>query len=242
MTILRSFITKYKYQLVNLLAHVTFLFYVLVLPYYALTLIIGWIANNLFHYLYIHRIFTHKHFQVSERVHRVGLFFFSLLNLGSPPVYAAVHVNHHSSSGTYKDPHNPYNIGFFRAWLSLWDENFTPNRRVLLVHLKNPTVMWYHKNHFKLAIISVLLTPFFIVVSFWMSKIVIILVHVKSLGYANENNPDTSRNVWWLKPLTWGEELHNNHHCVNKPNHQLVNSYKEFDLLYHIGKLISRIK
>jgi stearoyl-CoA desaturase (delta-9 desaturase) len=209
--------------------------------YWLFGLVAGWLVSNLFHYLYMHRIYTHGHFTVGPMVNRIGLFIFCMMNLGSPPVYAAVHMKHHANSGTEEDPHDPYTLGFVRTLLSLWNEKFSPDRRVFSRLLKDPTSKWFHDHHVTIAWLSALFTPFIIVVGFWMSKIVIVLVHVKWLGYGNERNQDTSRNVWWLKPLTWGEELHNNHHYyASRPNHNVKGTWREFDLLYYLGKLIGR--
>lgn len=240
MNILRTFYINYKYQLLNLLAHITFIGYSIAFPYYLIpALVVGWIASNIFHYLYMHRIFTHGHFSISRTKHKIGLMGFTLLNLGSPPVYAAVHMKHHAKSGTTQDPHNPYSIGWFRSILSLWNEQFSPDRRVFSRLLKDPTVMWFHRHHFSFAVLSAIFTPFLIVVAFWFSKIVVVLVHVKEFGYGDDRGADTSRNLWWMKPLTWGEELHNNHHnYASHANHNIKGSLKEFDLLYYIGRMI----
>lgn len=239
---MKNFYNKYKYQLITLAAHIMFVIYVIMIPgYLAAGLFLGWILSNLFHYLYMHRIYTHQHFKISFWMNRVGLIVFSLMNLGSPPVYAAVHMKHHAKSGSEDDPHNPYSIGFLRSILSLWNEKFSPDRRVFARLLQDPESKWFHDHHVALAWTGAILFPFIPVVAFWMSKIVVVLVHVKWLGYGDVRNEDTSRNVWWLKPLTWGEELHNNHHYyASRPNHNIRGSWKEFDLLYYIGKLLGR--
>jgi stearoyl-CoA desaturase (delta-9 desaturase) len=238
------FYNKYKYQIITLTAHVMFLTMVLTVPgYLAVGLIAGWLTSNLFHYLFMHRIYTHNHFEISRPLRLLGLAVFTMMNLGSPPVYAAVHMRHHAKSGTEQDPHNPYSLGWWRTLFSLWDENFAPDRRVLTRMLQDPDSKWFHERHITIAWISAIVLPFLIVTSFWMSKIVVILVHVKWLGYADHDGNDTSRNVWWLKPLTWGEELHHNHHYyANRPDHNIKQNWREFDLLYYIGKLIGKNK
>jgi len=107
--------------------------------------------------------------------------------------------------------------------------------------LRDPKVRWFHTHHLAFAIISAIIAPFIIVTSFWLSKIVVVLVHIKSIGYKLDKSSDSSRNVWWLKPLTWGEELHNNHHHYSgHANHNIQKNWKEFDILYYIGKMIER--
>lgn len=245
-----TLIHKYRYQLLTLAAHINLIAFIWYAGWFAtiVALVIAWAASNLFHYLYMHRIYTHSHFVVSPHVHFIGLVGFSALNLGSPPVYAAVHMKHHTNSGKQTDPHNPYTLGFWRTLMSLWDDNFSPDRKFFKRYLDTPFSRLFHNIHIWIALVSAMLLPALIVVAFWMSKIVIVLVHIKQLGYQSKiseqsDNPDTSRNVWWLKPLTWGEELHNNHHYyAARANHNVEGSSREFDLLYYIGCLIGRKK
>lgn len=52
-----------------------------------------------------------------------------------------------------------------------------------------------------------------------------------TFGYCNFNVPNKSKNVWWLFPLTFGENWHNNHHKdPKKPNNQY--RWWEIDLAY----------
>lgn len=234
--------SKYKYQSLVLLSHITFSMYCYLFGtyYFFVGCLLGWVISNLSHFLYIHRIYTHKQFHISERKHHILMFLFTTLNLGSPAVYAATHVMHHANSGKNGDPHNPYQLGFVRTFLSLWDNNFTPDRRLLARCLQDNITKKYHKHHFSIAIISALFVPFLIVLGFYLSKISIIIVHIPKFGYAVKKDKDTSVNCYYLKPITWGEELHNNHH--NNPgmaNHNFRKNFKEFDLLYYIGKFIS---
>jgi len=172
--------------------------------------------------------------------HNIFMLLFTLLNLGSPAVYAATHVMHHANSGKKGDPHDPYQLGFVRTFLSLWDKNFTPDRKLLARFLKDKITKKYHANHFSIATFSAIFTPFLVVMGFYLSKISIIFVHIPFLGYRTEKDQDTSTNAWYLKPITWGEELHNNHHINSgSANHNFQKSLKEIDLLYFIGKIIA---
>lgn len=240
-----TYSAKYKYQLLVLFSHVTFLGYVylLGLSYFIAAVLIGWIVSNLAHFLYIHRIYAHRHFNLSETKHNILMFLFTTLNLGSPAVYAATHVFHHANSGKKGDPHDPYQLGFLRTFLSLWDNNFTPDRRILAHYLKDKVTKKYHKHHFSIATMSALFTPFLVVFAFYLSKISIILVHVPKLGYGVKRGNDTSVNCWYLKPITWGEELHNNHHInPGSSNHNFRKNLKELDILYFIGKILETKK
>lgn len=234
----------YKYQWINVLSHVTLIFMTWVFgwQYLLVGLFMGWLWSNVFHYLYLHRILTHQHFHVSRRLHLVGLACSSILNLGSPAVYPAVHMKHHANSGNESDPHDPYHRGWLRIMTSLWDNNFRPQRKTFLRMLKNPDVRWFHNYHTKFCLLGALVVPFLPVVAFWMSKIVIGLVHIPRLGYGTHYKDDNSTNIPWLKPLTWGEELHNNHHVKpSAADHNLKQRWYEFDVLYYIGRKLEWI-
>lgn len=229
----------YRVNLIVCLAHILLLAYAIYYPVYTvITLLIGWVVHNFTHSLYIHRVRAHRHHVWSPRMHTVGLTLFSMLNLGSPAVYVAVHANHHIHSDTAKDPHCPHHVGIWRAMLSLWTESFMPHKKTLASQLRDPKVKWFHKHHLKFALLTAIALPAFTVVAYYLSKIPIILVHLNGLGYAIESDdPTTSKNVTWLKPICWGEELHNNHHLHPRTaNHNIENSWREFDGIYYIGK------
>lgn len=243
-----KFLKKYKHQLLSFLAHISMLIMFLVLPLWLWIagLILGWISANLSHSLYIHRIYSHKQFNVYQWVHIVGLFLFSGLSFGSPIVYAAVHLNHHKYSGKSGDPHDPNQLGWFRTLFSIWNKDFRPDRRFYARAIKKGGVpVHFHKHNFRYSLAFAILFPFLPVLGFWLSKIVIWLVHIPGIGYTakinNNELPDTSQNVPWLKLLCWGEELHNNHHnYASRGNHNIKNKWYEFDGLYYIGKILEK--
>lgn len=237
----KNLYTRYKYQYVTLLGHISLVAWIVILPLgWAVTLLIaGWVVSNLGHSLFMHRIFTHNHFNISHTLSWIGHIFFSMLNLGSPVVYASVHMKHHATSGYVNDPHNPYTLGFVRSLFSIWDEKFSPDRRFYKIFMKDPVAKKFHKHHFKISAASALVFPSAVVLGFWLSKLVTVVTHIDKLGDGENREPDTSRNVWWLKPITWGEELHNNHHrYVSRPNHNIHGTWREFDLIYQIGRII----
>ncbi len=234
---------RYKYQMIAGIGHASLLVQAQLwgLSWLVWVIFFGILIHNFAHSFYIHRVRCHKHFDVYKIVDVFGLFSFSLLNLGSPPVYIAVHRQHHMYSGTAKDPHNPYHCGFINAIFSLWGPEFMPNRQELRIQLKSPLNSLFHKYHLEIAFFGALFLPFLTVFGFWLSKIPVIVVHTKCLGAGKNKNEDTSRNIWWLKPLAWGEELHSNHHMYpQRANHNLNKTWKEFDLIYYFGKCFAK--
>lgn len=205
-----------------------------------LMIVVSWIVLNITISLYIHRIRCHRNFNMKTWKHHLFSFIFSGLNLGSPSVYVSVHLNHHKHSGTDDDPHDPYTRGFWNILFSNWDSKFKPDRKKLKEEKSLPYFKFYHENHQKISLAFCIFLPVLPMLAFWHTKFVTIIVHLKNVGYQNYITNETSRNIWWLKPLLWGEELHNNHHAkwvVSNHNHK--NNWKELDILYLIGCLIS---
>lgn len=237
--------SKYRYQILTLLAHILLLIQYMFLPYWyiVITLMLGWIASSLGHNLFAHRVLTHKHFKFSKTANIIGHTIFALLNIGSIVTYCSVHLKHHRFSGKAHDPHDHYRIGIIRTILNMWDKYYLPEKHTYKIFLNDPLCNWFHKRHEWIALFSSIFTPYLIVVSFWLQRILVIVVHIPKLGYRSPitQKHDTSVNVWWLKPIMLGEELHNNHHLyANKANHNINGNIKEFDPMYYIGKWIER--
>lgn len=229
-----------KYLLLSLLSHIFFIIYVYAFTgVYFLTILVGIAAFNLGYSLYMHRILAHNHYNFSDMQHKIFSLIACTLNFGSPAVLASVHANHHKYSGTFNDPHDPNRLGLYKTLFKLWDHKYFPNRKAFKLYLKNPIHRWFHNNHYIISLLTAIFFPFISVVAFWLSTLVILPVHSKSVGYQNFNIDD-SRNVPILKFLLWGEELHNNHHKYpGLKNHNLKNNIAEFDPLYYIGSAIS---
>ena len=200
--------------------------------FFLITAIIGIIWFNFAYSLYAHRIISHNHFDISATAHRVFGFMFCCLNFGSTAMFAAVHKRHHKYSGSDLDPHNPKRIGIIKAMFKLWDAKYIPDYKVLKSLLRNEILLKDHKNHFYIAIVSGVIFPFIQVIAFWLSNILLILVH-------SGKGVEDYINIPVLKPILWGEELHRNHHMLPKnKNHNIHNTWLELDLLYYIGNLV----
>lgn len=245
MTILKVLRSKYRYQIITLVSHISLLIHYYFMPwwYIAATLIIGWIVSSLGHNLFAHRYMVHRHFVFSSYIQVIGHFLFSLLNIGSIVTYCSVHLKHHKFSGKKFDPHSHQRIGVLRTIFNIWDKYYMPEKHTYHRYLSDPICKWFHLRHELFAWYSAVLTPYMIVVSFWLQKILVIVIHIPTLGYVSPSTPqhDTSVNIWWLKPLMLGEELHNNHHLyASHANHNVRNTWKEFDPMYYVGKFIER--
>lgn len=229
-----------RYLALSILGHLIFISQLIVFgPWYLLTIILGIVAFNLGYSLYMHRTLAHKHYDFTVIQHTLFSLIACSLNFGSPAVLASVHYNHHKYSGTKNDPHDPNRLGIFRTLFKLWDKKYIPNKRPFKEFLADPLHHWFHLHHYTIASVATILFPFINVTAFWLSTLVILPVHSRRIGYQNFNIDD-STNVPLLKPLLWGEELHNNHHKhPGMLNHNVAHSVAEFDPLYHIGSTIS---
>ena len=206
----------WKHQIITLIAHINlFLFF-------SWEVIIAGLVASVFvslfaHYLYIHRIFTHQHFQWSKNMNKFGQFVFCMLNLGAPSVYSAIHMKHHKYSDTDKDPHPPS----WRALLSLWDDEFYPDIKTLK---KNKSRDYFYETYLYISFLSLVFTPFLIVGGHWHSKLVTTLVHIGG----------KPGNIWWAYPIMLGEEMHERHH-----NNWLERRHHRLDILYQIGNFFN---
>lgn len=223
-----------RYLALSILAHICYgiQLYTFGVYYLIISTIIGIVVFNLAYSLYVHRTVCHKHYEFSINVHRVLGFLFNTLNFGSPASFASVHIKHHKYLNTEKDPHDPYRIGKIRAYLKFWDKQYTPDVKFLRNLLKDEIYKNQHRDNYKVALLSSIIVPFLPVVAFWVSNFLIVTVHPKG----------ETKNLYWLKFLLWGEELHKNHH--EQPglgNHNFDGSFREKDFINDISFLLEKI-
>lgn len=216
------------------------------------SLVMFWLIHGIGSGIGAHRYFTHRTFKTNKIWEVIMSFFFTLSCTGSTIGYVLMHQKHHSNSDKEGDPHNPNENGFFRTWLGLYNEKnlqFSPKRYTQL--MKDNIMNFFHSYYFLiifmynliLFMINPLLNIFLFAIpaigQFHANAILIVLAHTKGFGYRNYEVNDDSSNVWYLKPLLLGEELHNNHHY--KPNSVTMNmtgKWYEFDPLYYVVKYI----
>ena len=205
---------------------------------YALTLPVSWgwwIASLVLWFLIIsiginftfHRLLSHKAFKTYKSVEVVGSLLGILANTGSPLAWVMMHRQHHFHTDVEWDPHSPHEYGW-RVLFSLYDDALYKERpsealmfaRHLLVKKFHIWVHdWYHA----------LLLTYYIILSitlgvngFLFLGVVPAILSVISTnmsnyfnhwsGYRSFPTNDGSRNTWWLLPLAFGENWHNNHH------------------------------
>jgi fatty-acid desaturase len=198
-----------------------------------------YIPLMVFHYLwfglasslYFHRCLTHRAFELAKPLH----FFFmlgGLIGLGGDPVqWAGIHRYHHSHSDIPEDSHSPRE-GFLYAYV-LWHmrmdmkqveewtkfaDDLKQLRYVRWARGLGPSTVLhgaYVVFIFSQFGLPGLLYGFYLPLALsyqfcWM--LIASLCHMEKFGSRRADTPDTSRNIWWLAPVSFGESFHNNHH------------------------------
>ena len=108
-----------------------------------------------------HRYFSHKEFNANKLSEIIMLICGLLCGGRSPLSWAGIHRMHHAYSDTEKDPHGTG----WKALFSIWKVKHIPRKFVNDLY-KNPRVMWFHKYHKIIWIISGIL--FLPIIEVWL--------------------------------------------------------------------------
>jgi stearoyl-CoA desaturase (delta-9 desaturase) len=137
--------------------------------------------------------------------------------------WVAIHRQHHKNAETDKDPHSPYILGKFNAWVGFW--NYVHLDPRLIKDLRKDKFQKFLHNYY-LEIILVycaflaLINPLLIIFMFAIpacltlhaTSVIIVIAHYH--GYKTfELVNDQARNSWIAHLLSFGEGWHNNHHA-----------------------------
>lgn len=199
-----------------------------------------------------HRNLTHKSFETSDWITKIGSFLGCMANTGSSVVWTAIHIKHHLNSDKSGDPHSPWILGW---------------RVFLLKYSVDPKIVWrmrdiisdpYHRflhRYYNLLLILYSLLLFaiggwYLMIFFHWVPVVITAVISGIVNYAghketwwgsykNYKLSDHSCNNWLWAILSWGEALHNNHHRFPR-NYTTQQKWWEIDPSALIIKLIKK--
>jgi stearoyl-CoA desaturase (delta-9 desaturase) len=173
-----------------------------------------------------HRLFSHASFGASAVVTKLLAVLGTLVGQGTVIFWVAIHRGyHHPFADTDRDPHSPSARGLwysYAGWL-IDPGNEKLNLRGSVNLLRDPFQLWLHTNYFRVIWGFVLLLAAFSpavaagyvcasVACFHQTMLVNVVCHTK-IGSRPFDTRDSSRNIWWLAPLTWGLSLHNTHHA-----------------------------
>lgn len=189
------------------------------------------LTSFLFVQIGLHRYFAHNSFVTGPKRHTLLALGSILTGNGSPITWSTHHLHHHRFSDTKADLHSPVHGWLHTAllWPIKGEEYFDETKQIGVSPkrlVKDPLLMWIHKNYFKIWITIVVVTTLidwrlalfgFLAPAGWSvlhGNIVTNLIsHWRVPGsYRNFETADNSYNNRWVQLLQFGEGLHNNHH------------------------------
>ena len=210
-----------------------------------------------------HRYSAHKMFSMS-RAWEKFFFMFSWFVQGSsylsPYAYGVMHRMHHAHADTELDPHSPkYDSNVFTM---MWRTkkiyySILTKQAVIDPKFTKEVPDWQSFDNFanswitRLGWAAFYITFYFIFVTQWWMWLLlpfhfvmgpvhgaIINWFAHKYGYRNHNIEDTSKNLFPLEVIMWGEGLHNNHH-KHPSNPNFANKWFEFDLAYPVIRALN---
>jgi stearoyl-CoA desaturase (delta-9 desaturase) len=208
-----------------------------------------------------HRMFTMK--KGWEKFFYVLSFIFQGSSYLSPRAYGIMHRMHHAYADTELDPHSPkYDHNLFSM---MWRTRIQYNQIFENVMKVEPKFLkdlpdWASFDRFassgyiRLLWIGIYIAIYIMLDAPWW-LFPLILIHAimgpfhgviinwfaHSIGYINFKMKDTSRNLFPVDLLMWGEGLHNNHHKYGGRANFAVKKF-EFDPLYPVIKILDWVK
>ncbi|MDX2099923.1 MAG: fatty acid desaturase [Leptolyngbyaceae cyanobacterium bins.59] len=218
-----------------------------------LCLFMYWVTGCLGVTLGLHRLVSHRSFQVPKWLEYFLVFCGSLACQGGPIEWIGLHRHHHLYSDQDNDHHNS-GRGFWWSHMA-WMFHDVPAKQELGRFTKdigNDPVYLFLENYFlgvqfALAVLFYFLGGWPFV--FWGIFARLVLVYhvtwfVNSathlFGYRSHESGDRSTNCWWVALLAFGEGWHNNHHAYQySARHGL--RWWEFDLTWTIIRFLKML-
>lgn len=193
----------------------------------------------------LHRIVAHQAAESPQIVVRLSALVGALAQVGSPVSWRTVHILHHAYSDGELDPH----LGSRLGWRLILGYTIPPEKssfvEVLLAarSVRDPFLIFLHKYYYLITVAYGLVCYGFFglnglmylaILPMGLSFLSLGLLNYFShsrFGYRNFETKDQSENIWWLWPLTFGENWHNNHH--QKPREANFREARfEIDIIY----------
>jgi stearoyl-CoA desaturase (delta-9 desaturase) len=169
-----------------------------------------------------HRLISHRSFQTYKPIEQLLSLIGIVTTIGSPMAWTAVHRQHHRAAEKPEDPHSPYQVGKFRAWVGLW--NYLPLSPKLVRDMRKDTFQKFLHNHYLALIILYcvilfLINPWLVIFGYAIpaclclhsTSSIIVIAHYH--GYKLHEVNDESRNSWIAHLMSLGEGWHNTHHA-----------------------------
>jgi len=176
----------------------------------------------------LHRYVSHASFKTGTLRAKFLIYSTVIAAFGSPLSWVAMHRYHHAKSGSAQDNQSPKNIGYVRAWLTLYDPITVPPAMVKDI-IRNHDCMFIHRHYFTLltayVLILFVINPLLPVFAFCIpaamcyqaaGAFAVIPHDARFGGYQvmPSRGQDDSVNSPLASILSLGEGWHNYHHTV----------------------------
>lgn len=169
-----------------------------------------------------HRLLSHRSFQTYKPIENLLSLIGVVTTIGSPMAWSAIHRQHHKSADKPDDPHSPYQLGKFRAWMGFW--NYLPLSPKLIREMRKDRFQKFlHSYYLQIVVVYCLIlfaiNPWLVIFGYAIpaclclhsTSSIIVIAHYH--GYKLYQINDQSRNSWIAHLMSLGEGWHNTHHA-----------------------------
>lgn len=189
----------------------------------------------------LHRFISHKSFKTGLIREKFLKYISIIAAFGSPISWTAMHRYHHLHSGSEQDNQSPKNIGYIKAWLTMYDNVHIPPT-LIKDCIRDKDSQFIHKHYFKIlytyAFILFLIDPLLMIFFFSMPAALAyqaagafaVIPHSNKFGYKvlPSLKDDDSVNSPLASILSLGEGWHNYHH-TRPGDHRHGHNWWEID-------------
>ena len=196
-----------------------------------------------------HRYYAHRSYECGKALQLFYLIFGAAAVENSVLNWAADHRNHHQYVDREEDPYNVLKGGLYAhmGWIFYKDTRSARQKYKKVPDLlADPLVRWQDRWYLFLVIAATFALPTYVGLSqgrpvgglLWGGFLRVVVVHhmtffINSLAHLWGSQPysegNSSRDNWWLGPLTFGEGYHNFHHKFQADYRNGIRWY-QFDL------------
>ena len=186
-------------------------------------ILIAYIISVVGHIIGMHRYFAHKSFSVNKFWHYVILFCSTIITLGSPIAWVAVHLKHHRFSDTDKDSHSPVHKGHFKVFFGYFYDVYDVEPKYAARLLRDKTQMFIHKNYFQahLAyfITLILINPILVFPLYFYPTVLSVIMGgiVNVFNHWNGEVNDSKLIAWTVAGEGWHKYHHSNSNQWKNP-------------------------
>lgn len=165
----------------------------------------------------LHRLIAHHAYNPPVWVRNFATAIGVIAQGGSPMSWQTTHIMHHTQSDRDGDPHAPSKLGWWVIFgaADAVSKDFIIERALKDKGMRDPYLLFLHKYYYlPTAVYAIITAAFFGLHGLIYLAALPVGLSILSLGMLNyfAHRKNEARNVWWLYPLTFGENWHGNHH------------------------------